>query len=77
MVDVPNRSRGGTGPASMKDMTTHKSPPKEEQVKREVADQPGRDDVHEQREPAQEKEGVVHEPNAPPKTQPAEPTVRR
>ncbi|WP_394846780.1 hypothetical protein LZC95_04860 [Pendulispora brunnea] len=48
-------------------MTTHsqhsqKSDPKEDSAKREILKKPGKDDVHEQREPEQEREGTTRAP---------------
>ena len=54
MTNAPNSS---TEPASTKP---------EEQAKREAAAAPSRDDVHEQREPDQQQEGVVHRGTRPP-----------
>jgi hypothetical protein len=45
-------------------MKSKKPDPKEDAAKRESATSPGRDDVHEQREAAQEREGVVRNPTS-------------
>jgi hypothetical protein len=47
-----------------------------EPVKKETVRKPGRDDVHEQREPDQAAEGVVDKPGARPEAEPDASTKR-
>lgn len=50
-------------------MTDPKKRPEEEPLRQSIQ-RPGRDDVHEQRDPAQPREGVVHPPKAEPRRAP-------
>jgi hypothetical protein len=53
-------------------MTNQKKKTKEESAVREIVKNPGRDDVHEQRQANQQKEGAVtRAPNGGPKKRPA------
>jgi hypothetical protein len=45
-------------------MSTNHTQPRAHEAKKEMAETPNRDDVHEQREPDQEKEGVVSVPES-------------
>lgn len=56
-------------------MSTKKKTPKEAAAVREVVQKPGRDDVHEQREADQSREGTVQ--NVPPPARPAGAPKRR